>query len=90
MPTEPRGAKGAAAPSTFGLFPGWGGAETVRSGRGTEVAAVILLALDLPLTLGLLPAGTDVDSALGVLDLAAALVARAGRSSATSASNLVL
>ena len=49
--------------------------------------------MDLPLTRGLLPAGTDVDAdlgGLGVLDRAAELVARAGRSSATSASSLVL
>ena len=54
---------------------------------------MILLAIDLPLTRGLLPAGTDVDAdlgGLGVLDLATGLVARAGRSSATSASSLVL
>ena len=55
--------------------------------------AVILLAIDLPLTRGLVPAGTDVDAdlgGLGVLDLATGLVARAGRSSATSASSRVL
>ena len=54
---------------------------------------MILLAIDLPLTRGLTPAGTDVDAdlgVLGVLDLATGLVARAGRSSATSASSLFL
>ena len=87
LPTEPRGAAEAAAPSIFGLF-GKGGAEVARSALGTAVAPVILLAMDLPRTaLDLDPTGTDAEVGRGVLDLAGGLVARAGRSSATSASS---
>ena len=46
--------------------------------------------MDLPLVLGLGPAGTDVDADLGVRERATGLVARAGRSSATSASSRAL